>query len=280
MARVQLPESRLRLRKRRRRLRVFVAVVAFLLLILSCLVGLTYWPALQIKKVAISGAQTLSSSTVEAFVRERLAGEYWRVFSKSNIFLYPKQQIAADLMRAYPALASADVHAVDFHTIAVNVVEREPRALWCSSPQGDALRCFFMDENGIVYGDAPTFSEPVYLSYYGSTTRSTGSGQAGSTLPKQFLTPSEFQTLSALVDAVAQKVSNSAIVAVETDKNKDVNVLFANGFTLRFALSDAGGDIFEQFSLALTSEPMREHTLSDFQYLDLRFGDRLYYKLK
>jgi len=63
-------------------------------------------------------------------------------------------------------------------------------------------------------------------------------------------------------------------------QNKDVSVRFANSFTLRFALSDAGGDIFERFSLALTSEPMKAHKLSDFQYLDLRFGDKLYYKLK
>ena len=268
MARVELPESSLRLRKRRRRARVLVVSTVFILLVLSGLVGLTYWPALQIKGVAVSGAQTLPSGDIEAFVRERLAGEYWYIFSKSNIFLYPRQQIAADLMREYPVLASADVHAADFHTIAVNLVEREPRALLCSQDN----RCLFMDENGVAYTDAPTFSEPVYVSYYGSTT--------GSVLPKQFLTPPEFQALSALVDAIAQKISDSAIVAVDVDTNKDVSVRFANSFTLRFALYDAGGDIFERFSLALTSEPLTAHKLSDFQYLDLRFGDKLYYKLK
>ncbi len=273
MARVELPESRLRARKRRRRLSVLVFSLVIILLALSGLVGLTYWSSLQIKNVAISGAHTLPSSTVEAFVRDRLAGEYWYAFSKSNIFLYPRRQITTDLIQAYPVLASADVHAVDFHTIAVNVVERSPRALWCtSSDSAPSVHCFFMDENGIVYGEAPRFSEPVYLSYYGSTT--------GSALPKQFLTPPEFQALSALVDALAQKVSESAIAAVEVDANRDVSVRFANEFTLRFALSNAGGDVFERFSLALTSEPMTAHKLSDFQYLDLRFGDKLYYKLK
>ena len=268
MARVELPESRLRARKRRRFVRLAAGLIVFLLFTSSGLVGLTYLSSLQIKDVAVSGAQTLSSGTVETFARDRLSGEYWYVFSKSNIFLYPKQQIAADLIKAYPVLASADVHAVDFHTIAVNLVEREPRALWCTQDE----RCLFMDENGVAYGEAPTFSEPVYLSYYGTTT--------GEALPKQYLTPEQFQSLSALVDALAQKISDSAIVAVDVDTNKDVSVRFANSFTLRFALSDAGGDIFERFSLALTSEPMKAHKLSDFQYLDLRFGDKLYYKLR
>ena len=33
-------------------------------------------------------------------------------------------------------------------------------------------------------------------------------------------------------------------------------------------------------TLALEAEPFKGHALSDFEYLDLRFGDRLYYKLK
>src|SRR3989344_1362779 len=268
MARVELPESRLRLRKRRRRVRVLVVSTVFTLFILSGLVGLTYWPALQIKDVVISGAQTLPPGTIDAFVRDRLAGEYWYVFPKSNIFLYPRQRIAADLMQEYPVLASADVHAADFHTVAVSVVEREPRALLCSQDN----RCLFMDENGVAYTDAPTFSEPVYLSYYGSTT--------GDTLPKQFLTPLEFQALSALVDAIAQKLPGEKVAAVSVDKAKDVRMRFADDFTLIFALVDQGGDVFDRLTLALTSGPMAARKLSDFQYLDLRFGDKLYYKLK
>ncbi len=268
MARVELPESRLRARKRRRRVRLFVFFVVLILFVLSGLAGLTYWMALQIKDIAVSGARTLTSSTIETFARDRLTGEYWYVFSKSNIFLYPKQQIAADLIKAYPVLASVDVHAVDFQSIAVNLVEREPRALWCS----DKGSCLFMDENGTVYGEAPTFSEPVYLHYYGSTT--------GNALPKQFLTPAEFQTLSALVDAIAQKISGEKVAGIAVDAQSDVRISFADGFVLIFALGDQGGDVFERLALALTAGPMTTHKLSDFQYLDLRFGDKLYYKLR
>src|SRR3989344_3840854 len=266
MARVELPESKLRARKRRRFVRLAAGLIVFLLFTSSGLVGLTYLSSLQIKDVAVSGAQTLSSGTVETFARDRLSGEYWYVFSKSNIFLYPKQQIAADLIKAYPVLASADVHAVDFHSIAVNVVEREPRALLCSQ---DSI-CLFMDENGVVYGDAPIFSEPVYTTYSGAL--------AGDALPKQFLTPVEFQALSALVDAIAQKLQWERIEEVSVDADKDVRIRFASGFTLMFALGDQSGDVFERLVLALTAEPLKTHKLTDFEYLDLRFGDKLYYK--
>ena len=266
MARVELPESRLRLRKRRRRVRLTVVLAAGILLLLSGAVGLAYLPALQISAVQVEGAQTVSSSTVEAFVRARLEGSYAYILPKTNIFLYPKRSIARALVAAYPQFASVDVHAVDFHTIAVAIVEREPRALWCAD------RCYLMDENGVVYGEAPVFSAPVYTAYQGTTT--------GERLPKQFLAPGEFLPLSALVDAIAQKIPGEHLQAVEVDAQSDVQMHFVAGFIVRFALRDEGGDVFERFTLALQSAPFKDKPLSGFEYLDLRFGDKLYYKEK
>jgi len=45
-------------------------------------------------------------------------------------------------------------------------------------------------------------------------------------------------------------------------------------------VSDSGADVLERIALALQSEPFAKRSLTDFAYLDLRFGDKLYYKLK
>src|SRR3989344_2150178 len=276
MARVELPESRLRLRKRRRRVRITIVLAAGILLLLSGAVGLAYLPALQISAVQVEGAQTVSSSAVEAFVRERLEGSYAYTLPKTNIFLYPKRSIARALVAAYPQFASVDVHAVDFHTIAVEIVEREPRALWCWD------HCYLMDENGVVYGEAPVFSAPVYTTYQGTTTllRQGSAGQAGERLPKQFLAPGEVLPLSALVDAIMQKIPDERLQEAGVDTQSDVQMYFVGGFIVRFALRDEGGDVFERFTLALSSAPFKDKPLSGFEYLDLRFGDKLYYKEK
>ncbi len=268
MARVALPESRLKSRKRKYRLRLLTVFCVFVGILCGLIVGLAHIPVLQVQHITVSGTQTLSSSTIRTFVESRIEGEYALVIPKRNIFLYPKQQINEALLALYPVLASADVHAGDFQTITVNVVERSPRALWCSETGG----CLFMDENGIIYADAPTFSAPVYVMYYGVA--------SGDTLPKQYLTAAQFQSLSALVDAIGLKLPNEQITAVQVDAQNDVHVQFVSGFELKFALADASGDIFERFTLALTNPPFSDHPLSAIAYLDLRFGDKLYYKLK
>jgi len=268
MARVELPASRLKARKRRQRIRILIFFGGLILLVGGLVIGASYIPVIQISHIAVSGAKTLSSSTVQAFIEKRIDGRYAFVLPKRNIFLYPKRFLRDEILAAYPLLAAADVHAVDFHTIAVNVVEREPRALWCESQ----TRCMFMDEQGMVYAPAPTFSSPIYVSYFGTL--------SGNRLPKQYLSPEEFAGLSALVDATVRHLDSEEVLGVWVDGHDDAHLRFANGFAISFSLSHEEGDVFERFSLALTAEPFVQRPLSDFEYLDLRFGDKLYYKLK
>lgn len=241
-----------------------VGLGAFCLLCLIA-VGISYIPFVQIRGVAVSGAQTLATSTVANYVESHIAGRYLFVIPKRNIFLYPKDTIADGLLASFPELKVADVHAGDFHTLEVEVVEREPKALWCQGTD-----CYLMDQEGVVY--APAHERDGFVQYHGST--------RGDRLPRQYLNADQFEALFSLVDALSQKVATSRITRVSIDNHADVEAEFDNGFMLKFALGDASGDTFERFSVALTAGPFVEHSLSEFLYLDLRFGDKLYYKLK
>ena len=168
------------------------------------------------------------------------------------------------LLAAYPQLKTADVHANDFHTVSIAVFERVPKALWCSDT------CYLMDEDGVVY--TPVARGALrYITYLGA---------ASTTPPVHYLTQDQFHSLSALVDALAQKEASTSIQTVSVDAAGDVEAVFTGSFVLKFRLADAGGDIFERFTLALQSDPFKAHPLSAFLYLDLRFGDKLYYKLR
>jgi cell division septal protein FtsQ len=274
MARVDLPQSRLRARRRRKRLIIAGFFAAVFFVIVGALALLSRAPFLRISAVNIVGAQSVATSSIDALVRQQISGAYWYLFAKDDIFLYSKPVVVSALEAHYPMLKQIDVHAQDFHTIVVSVIERQPVALWC----GDAssTNCFDMDEDGIVYasasdlGNIPTPSGSV--TYLGAL--------SGTRLPQQYLTSDQFHSLFALVSALSQKVGSSSVMSVAVDENHDAEAHFANGFLLKFALADASGDIFDRFALALRSDPFKTHQLTDFQYLDLRFGDKLYYKLK
>ena len=246
--------------------------MVLLLLIGGGLVWLSRVSFLQITKVEVSGATTLSTSTIADEVRQKLSGSYWRLFSKDNIFIYPKGQVAAALLSSMPTLESVEMHAKNFNTIEVIVGEREPKALWCGQLPNTGAPCFLLDADGVAYRVAgDTFSQN-YERYYGIA--------VGNDTPRQYLSPEDFRSLSALVDTIAQNQKQENMASVLVDANRDVHLEFLDGFTLLFSLTDAGGDVYERFVLALGSEPFKSHPVVDFEYLDLRFGDKLYYKLK
>ncbi len=258
--------------RRRRRKRRWLLVIAALLL---CLVGiggvvwLSHAPFLRITAVEVLDASSVATSTIASYVEQEISGAYLFAFARSNIFLYPRQGIAQGLLQRYPAFRAVEVRAKDFHTITVKVAERKPVALWCGNAPQTAGSCLFLDEESYAYAPAPTFSSGVYTSYYGALSSST---------PPVYLQTAQFQSLAALVVTLLQKKSTDTVVSVAVDEHGDVRVRFGSGFTLLFPITDNGGDVFERFSLALTAAPFAGKALTDFEYLDLRFGDKLYYK--
>jgi len=271
VARVALPESKIKARRKRRRIIALSLAVLCVAVLCAGFVWLANASFAQISTIEISGAQTIATSTIEQKVKAQLVGSYLYLFPKNNILFYPNRAIESVLVGSIPAIASVSVHAENFHTISVSIVERHPKAVWCGSDPHNPQPCFLMDESGRAYGAALDFSNNVYTRYFGSLT---------SNAPKQYLSPSEFRSLSALVDTVATSQKTMKLVSVFVDQNRDVYVVFDSGFTLLFALSADGGDVYQRFTLALQSEPFKSHALSEFEYLDLRFGDKLYYKLK
>jgi hypothetical protein len=278
MARVPLPQSKLRARRRIARVRITIALGVLVVLLLGILVGLSWIPYGRITTVIIAGVETVASSSVEVLVKEKISGTYFFTFPKNNIFLYPKKQIVAELLATYPAAKDITVHAENFQAIKVEVVERHPAALWCGENTASQAACMLMDENGFAYAPAANFSGDAYFSYYGSATSSVG--YLAEPTPKQFLTEEQFRSLAALAKAFADNQTHTRITRVVVDPNDDVHLSFANGFTVLFVLVSRGGDVFERFTLALASAPFLTRLVSDFEYLDLRFGDKLYYRLK
>ncbi len=271
MARVELPKSRLK-EKRKKRKRILIALgCGFFVSIIGIIIGFTWLPFLRIQVVEVEGSKTVRNDTIENVVYSQLSGAYLHVFARSNIFLYPTSAIKQELLTSFPTLVTVRVRAKSLQRIGVSVVERQPVALWCGGKMASSSGCFLIDSAGVVYAPAVMYAGDAYQKYYGVV--------IGNTLPQQFLDPGLFHSLQSLVDALQKKVQLQA-QAISVLQDNDVSVTFENGFSLRTSLSANQGDMFEHFDLALQAAPFAVHKLSDFEYLDLRFGDKLYYKLK
>ncbi|MBI2005077.1 FtsQ-type POTRA domain-containing protein [Patescibacteria group bacterium] len=275
MARVSFPMSQVRARRRGRRARIALVLGALLLVLCGGAIWFLHAPFVRVTAIDISGAESVTTAQVREAIRDAISGAYLYAIPKDSIFFYPKRAIEQNLLKLFPALKSAIVHAENFDTLAVVVAERAPQALWCGAG-ASSTGCALMDEGGVVYAPAADFSGDAYVRYFGTATPLL----AGGSLPAQYLTEKNYRALFALVAAIGKTQPEDPVRQVVVDEGGDARVYFQQDFLLIFSIDDNSADVYERFTLALTAEPFTTHALPDFEYLDLRFGDKLYYKLK
>src|SRR3569623_1829382 len=236
--RVSLPASKIRRKRRVMRTRLAIVIGVALLLLLGIIVGISWLPFLRVQAVEVSGVETLATSTVSDLSLEMMEGRVWLVFPKNNIIIYPKAEIAHDLLSQYPVLKSADVHAASFESISIGVAERHAAARWCpGTPEnpGSGSDCLYLDPDG--YGFGPADGDLDFVTYFGA--------MATSGLPALYLQSGQFVQLSALAASLSQIEPDSPVVQLGVDSIGDGEAVFDNGFSLLFVAKDAGGDIYQ-----------------------------------
>jgi hypothetical protein len=273
MARV-VGESRLRAR-RRKRLKLYIALVSGgAVFVVGGFIALLWAPFWRVSQVSVSGASAVPLASIQQVASQALAGRAGLIFPKNNILLYPKQGIQQTLLQQFPTLASASVADENLHSIKITVAERQPAALWCGDSIATSSACDYMDASGFVFAPAAHYSAGAYQEYFGVLATSSPGGVG------QYLAPGQLHSLVALVGAIAAKVPNDSFVGLWVEQDGDAHLMFASGFTVLFNSGDDTGDVFSRFSAGLTADVFASHALSDFEYLDLRFGQKPYYKLK
>lgn len=271
------------LRARRRRLR-FVYGLGILLFIAAAAYGLSYvsyLPRYTISSVTISGTNEVPPALIQAFVESVLYNGRYSYLSRQNIFLYPQLQIETAIVQYFPRISSAQItRSSTFATsIHVSVNERQAFALWCasaaSSVQSATQTCYVMDNDGFIFADAPTDATTTSTGYVFSGSISTSSAQTN--MIGRTFSPGHMPGILALFKLLAQAGFTPEGATVQSDQ--DFAVPLSQGFSIYASFGESAGTLVNNLQLILSSAPLQENQ-SDLEYIDLRFGDRVYYKLK
>ncbi len=145
-------QRRLRTRKRKRVL--FLSFYALSLAVLSVTLlalALSLSPFF-VSEIHISRTERTSATEIESIVREKLQGEYFWIFPRSNTLIYPHDEIERAL-RALPAVEDVDVSRRSLSGLIITIDPRDEIALWCDSG------CYSVDETGFVFDESATSSD-------------------------------------------------------------------------------------------------------------------------
>lgn len=274
----QPPRKPMPLRARRRRIRAFWAL-GVLILCAALFYGVSwasYLPQYNVSGITISGAKDMKEEVIKRSLDAVLDDGSYRILSRRNIFLYPRAQLEETITASFPLVKSARITRSSFltTTIAVTIEEREPFARWCTA---DDTRCYFMDESGFVYTPVPESagtSTPQTMP--GTLYVFKGDIDSSAEPVGQWFVQAHLPGLLSLLKFVGQ--AGFTALGAEVD-GQDIVVPLKEGFLLKASFGADANMLAKNLELVLSSDVLKGKSDS-LEYVDLRFGNRVYYKLK
>ncbi|MBI5469919.1 FtsQ-type POTRA domain-containing protein [Candidatus Kaiserbacteria bacterium] len=268
------PARQSTLRAKKRKIRVVIAVFVLTVIGISVygISWASYLPQYNVQRVDVVGTQAVASGVMRAYVETLLQKDSYPLLSPRNIFLFSPRTIEQDIMRYFPRIKSAKVSRASLLStgIQVDIQERQPFALWCESESN----CFLLDDAGFVFAQATSSSQTSsHYVFLGDMPE-----DASSTSPiAHSYASAHFQGLLALLRYLGQAGFSPQGAHIVDDR--DFTVPLAEGFYIRASFGEDASAVAKNLKLVLTSDALQGKE-SELEYVDLRFGNRVYYKLQ
>ena len=214
-------------------------------------------------------------------VNNDIDGKYLGLYPKTNIFIYGKEKITTDIYDKFKRIKNVDIERIGFNGINITIKERNPVGLWCGKKINTDEQCYFLDEDGFIYTEAPTFSGNVFFRNYGNIE---GKEQIGI----NFLDSEKFKKISFFVKSI--KDANLNPVSFLAGENGDYEIHLSDnsksygfyGGKIIFNNNDNLGEIFDNLMTILNERTLVKELNDNVQldYIDLRFGKKIFFKFK
>ncbi len=257
------------LRRKRRRKRI-LARVFFILCIGACITGVIFLlriQALQVESVEVSGTVQVSPDEIKANVNEAIMASrnLFGAIPPTSVFFVDEESLEKRIAAAFPTIASVEVDSGIGGRIDVAVVERGAVAIWCDAEMAE---CYQMDDTGYLF-------RPFVESREGKLIfRGMLSAADGPLIGQRFLSGKEIVVFANAKTTLHE--GRKEIDYVQCDSAMLCLIKISGNGVLKVDPGDDLANAFDRLFSALGSPILSK---GGFQYIDLRYGNKLFYKL-
>lgn len=256
--------------QRRRRFFILRIVIIFIFII-TLISGASFWShseKLIIRDISIENNTFTKTTEIEQIVGAHLEGNYFLGFARDNFALFPRGKIDSTLREKYSSIESVKIRLKNLHSIKIIISEYEPIATWCDRAEKE--RCYFVNSQAKIF-----LEEPLVHTYNLITLRDSVEGRPiGNTYEsKDFL--EGIVLFNDLLESADLNITN-----VSTEDGETFILKTGSGLELFIDKSDPIKTVFENLLTVIDQEAIHKEQFRNIEYIDLRFGNKVIYKLK
>jgi hypothetical protein len=265
-------------RRKRRQIILFLIVICFFTVAAS-LILIMRAPFLQIKSIAVENPGTLSPEAITASAITALSGSYFHIIPYSNSFLYSKSAIKETLAENFKAIHDVKVSRSGLRSLKISLKQRDPAAIVCASFREDAdeSSCYWSDERGLVFAKIATSTTNEKLNHY-----YVPAAQDTVTPGKNFVPEKRFSELQKFLLGTSKGGLYPLGVLVGESGEYEMYVKNKTGNSEVTVYFDDRNSFDKTLENLLTfwqnpAGAKKATTTVDFNYINLRFGNTVYY---
>lgn len=273
--------------QKRENIRVALKTTAMLLGVVLLFGSIGYVSRLdkfRIQNIYVDTTGVLEQTAIANVIEAELDTSYFGLWPKDSIIILGHHKdIAEKLRREFPRIKDIIINRSGLFALNADIVEREPKALWCGDvvppiaqeQTSDEMRitdnlwgtCYLMDEAGYIYAKAPAYSGNVFPRYYGSLQNAEPIDQYY--IPtEEFLRWQDFYAKISFEETVPQ--------AILFADERDAELYLSNGLCILLPRNEEMELLERRLKALFESEEV--DTEREIEYIDLRFGSKAFIK--
>ncbi|KKS38767.1 MAG: hypothetical protein A3G49_04645 [Candidatus Sungbacteria bacterium RIFCSPLOWO2_12_FULL_41_11] len=259
-----------------------VAVIAYGIFSLA---NMPYW---QIKNISVTGFEIIEQDELYAAIQEPLDGYIWKFIPKSQYFFLPEEEISEHVKNKFAKIGQVSVEKKFPDILTVVVEERKVFAIYCPAVNKGSTtialaeeaaietksgsKCFYIDRGGVIFELSISFAGTVFPIIENDEDMDFVVGKPA--ISREVLNFFE-EANSALKEKTGFTLSS---LTISKDISKDYILGTNFGWFLIVPRDVLPSDWSANLKTIIDSKIKTR--IGDLDYVDLRFGSKIFYKFK
>lgn len=261
--------------------------VLFFVLFIVLIVGVSFlsnYKKMTINTIVVNGTRIINQSDVQEFVESKMSGKYLYMFNRHNAFIYPHDNIYDGLLKKFTRIEKLSLNVKKVNTLEIYIKERSGSYMWCGSevPKTEEEKgenCYFINEDGYIFDNAPYVSGNLYFKYYLPLIDSEN------ILGSQMLSPEIFHNTIRLADTIRESGLDPIMITEDVDYWY-VHLNHRESATSPYIVFRKDSDldkVGEDIKLSMNQKEFSGEINGKYDtllYIDMRFKNKVFYKFQ
>lgn len=247
---------------KRKKQGVSFKIYLFIFGIIALFVGTTFllrMDSLKIKEVAIETDNQTLKQNIKEFVMKKISGNYLFFIPKANLLFVDEKQIEKDIKEQYLRIEDVSINKNLEGILEIKLTERVAVALWCSGGE----KCDLVNTEGYIFAPATKTDLENKIIFEG--------------ILEEAKIIRDFELFMRFSKLLEEQKIQIQKYTLEMDKK---NTVETNIGDIVFSFDEMSVENKIENLLLIIEEEQKKGRKAEFEYIDLRFGNKVFYKLK